>query len=121
MAKLHMKNAKFFKDEAKKIESIFSGEPQREIPTGEKEKHKAYAVSGIYSVVSALESYANEFVKHIKDEYERIESNQDRLKYTNIEADMIKKITNYYDEDYNDPLEKVPNVDILEASIVFLK
>lgn len=107
MASRHMKNAELFRDKARKIEAIYSGESTSSIPKEDKSQHTAFTVSGIYSVVSAVDSYANEFVKDIKEEYQRIESNRDRLKHTKINDEMVRKIAEYSDDNYNDPLRKV--------------
>lgn len=107
MASRHIKNAKLFRDESKRIESIYSDGKNSEVPKRDKNKHSAFTVSGIYSVVSAVDSYANEFIKDIKDEYERIESGGDRLKYEEIDDNMVRRIAEYSDQDYDDPLDKV--------------
>ena len=80
----HLENAKRFRDEAKRIEAIYSSVDPNEvssIPDEDKSKHRAYCINSIISTACFLEATINHLYWEIWDDIRRINDGKDAIHY----------------------------------------
>ena len=90
----HFKNARIFRDKAKRIEAIYNNEPSSEVPQIDKEEHKAYCMNSIIGSVTFLESFAKEFAADLEDDQNRVDNGKDPQHVPEIDASHRQAIVN---------------------------
>lgn len=80
----HLDNAKRFRDEAKRIEELYSSvdpDDSSSVPNEDKKKHRAYCINSIISTACFLEATINHLYWEMWDGLDRINNDNDAIHY----------------------------------------
>jgi hypothetical protein len=88
----HIKSARRFRDQANKIESIYTD--RDDIPQDEAEKYRIYSMNSILATSNFINTYIEEFVSDICDDKSKIDNGESATHHPNIKPEYRNKIAN---------------------------
>lgn len=77
----HFDNAKLYRDQAQRIEAIYSPDHPNKIPHEDKRKHRAASMNSVISTACFLESTINALFWKFQDDHHRLEQDEDAIHF----------------------------------------